>query len=63
MILATGDEPTIVNVHPVKKIKRKRKGEVGQVSTVTEPLDKTCMIPLLKRLRLGDNTSVPFGYK
>ena len=40
MILATGDEPTTVNVHIEKKIKRKRKGGGGHVSIVTKPEDK-----------------------
>jgi len=63
MILMSGDEPqSVVNVHLQKKIKRKRKGG-GLVSIVTEPQDKTFRISFLKRQRLVDLTSVPFGYK
>ena len=60
MILGTG-EPT-VTIHTEKKIKRKRKGGVTVV-VVTEPEDKLYRISFFKRRRLGDNTSVPLGYK
>jgi len=56
-----GDEPPVINVHTQKRIKRKRKGRT--VSIVTEPEDKIYRISFFKRRRLGDNTSVPFGYK
>ena len=63
MILRKGDEPpTVVNVHTEKKIKRKRTGG-GLVAIITEPKDIIYRISFFKRRRLGDNTSVPFGYK
>ena len=62
MVLGTSAEPT-VTVHTEKKIKRKRKGELGIVAIVTEPADKTYRISFFKRLSLADNSSVPFGYK
>ena len=55
-------EGPVVTVHNAKKIKRKRKGG-GVVSIITEPEDKIYRISFFKRRRLGDNTSVPFGYK
>jgi len=58
-----GEEPTVVNIHTEKQFKRKRKGGDGHVSIVTEPEDNIYRISFLKRRRLGDNTSVPFGYK
>ena len=61
MILRTGDD--VVNVHTERKIKRKRMGGGGLVAIVTEPEDKIYRISFFKRRRLGDNTSVPFGYK
>jgi len=60
MILGTG-EPT-VSVHTKKKMKRKRNGG-DTVAIVTEPEDKMYRISFFKRRRLGDNSSVPFGYK
>jgi len=63
----SGDEPspeTVISVHTEKKIKRKRKvAGGGLVSIVTEPEDKIYTISFFKRRRLGDHTSVPFGYK
>jgi len=59
MIIGSG-EPT-VTVHMDKKIKRKRKGVT--VVLLTEPEDKMYRISFFKRRRLGDNSSVPFGYK
>ena len=53
------DVPSVVNVHRDNKVKRKRGGG-ATVAIVTEPVDK---ISFFKRLRLGDNTSVPFGWK
>jgi len=62
MILRTGDD--VVNVHTERKIKRKRTGGGGGlVAIVTEPEDKIYRISFFKRRRLGDNMSVPFGYK
>jgi len=61
MILRTGDD--VLNVHTERKIKRKRTAGGGLVAIVTEPEDKIYRILFLKRRRLGDNTSVPFGYK
>jgi len=54
-------EPTVM-VYTEKKIKRKRMGG-GTVAFVTEPEDKTYRISFLKRRRLADNSSVPFGYR
>jgi phosphoribosylamine-glycine ligase len=59
MVLKCG--PRDVIVHTDKKIKRKHKGG-GGVSIVTEPEDKMYRISFLKRRRLSDNNSVPFGY-
>jgi len=56
-----GDETTVVNVHTEKKMKRKRKG--GTISIVTDPEDKIHRISFFKRRRLGENISVPFGFK
>jgi hypothetical protein len=60
MVLNDGPRD-VVTVHTEKKIKRKRNGE--GVSIVTEPRDKIYRISFLKRRRLSDNNSVPFGYK
>ena len=63
MMLRSGYEPqTTVNVHTEKKMKRKWKG-AGLVLIVTEPEDKMYRISFFKGRRLGDHTSVPFGYK
>ena len=51
-----------VTVHTIKIYQTKR-GEGACVSIVTEPEDKIYKISLLKRRRIDDNTSVPFGYK
>ena len=56
-----GGETETVTVHTEGKIKRKR-GNGGRVQIVTEPEDKTYRVSFLKRRRLHDNTSVPFGY-
>jgi hypothetical protein len=58
-----GNEFETVTVHTARKIKRKcgKDGE-GRVQIVTEPEDITYRVSLLKRSRLQDNTSVPFGY-
>jgi len=55
-------EPEVVTVRTEKKIKRKRTLG-GCVTIVTEPEDKKYSITFLKRRRLGNNTSLPFGYK
>jgi len=61
MILRTGD--AVVNVHTQRKVKRKRMGRGGLVAIVSEPEDKIYRISFFKRRRLGDNTSVLFGYE
>ena len=54
----------VVTVHTDHKINRKRKcGEGGVVSIITEPEDKTYRISFFNRRRLSDETFVPFGYK
>jgi len=50
-----------VTVHTEHKIKRKRYLREGIVSIITEPEDKKYRVSFLKRRRLLDNTSVPFG--
>jgi len=60
MIPGTGGEPR-VTVHTEREIKRKRKGG-GNVAVVIVPEVKLYRISV-KRRRLVDNTSVPFGYK
>jgi len=57
-----GDETPVVKVRTVNMIKRKREGG-GTVDIVTEPENKIYRISFFKRRRLGDYTSVPFGYK
>ena len=61
MILGTGGETT-VTLHTERVVKRKMKGG-RTVCVVTEPEDKFCRISFFKRQRLGENTSVPFGFK
>jgi hypothetical protein len=53
--------PSVVTVHTEKKIKRKKVDGTG-TALVTEPEDKIYRLSFLKRRRLADNTSVPFGY-
>ena len=60
MLLGKG-EPT-VTVHTERKIKRKRFGG-GTVAIVTEPEYKMYRNSFFKRRPLGENSSVPFGYK
>jgi hypothetical protein len=60
-MVLNGGPRDVVTVYTDKKIKRKRKG--GGVSIVTEAEDKIYRISFLKRRRLRDNNSVPFGYK
>ena len=59
MILNKDDKET-VTVCTKKEIKRKRDEE--GVHVVTEPEDKIYRISFLKRRRLNNNSSVPFGY-
>jgi hypothetical protein len=63
-MILNGD-PDVVKVH-TDKIKRKRKGRAeggcASVSLITEPEVKVYSISYLKRRRLNDNISVPFGY-
>jgi len=47
-------------VRTTYKIKRKR-GR-GGASIISQPEEKTYRVSFLKRRRLNDNTSVPFGY-
>ena len=54
-----GDDRETVTLHTERKIKRKRAG--GNIYIVTEPEDKTYRVSFLKRRRLCENTSVPFG--
>jgi len=59
MILSKKDDGTVI-VRTENKIKRKRID--GSVHLISEPEDKTYRLPFLKRRRLNDNTSLPFGY-
>jgi hypothetical protein len=59
MILRRDETETVI-VHTEKKMKRK-KGK-GRININTEPEDKIYRVSFLKRRRLNDNTSVPFGY-
>ena len=52
-----------MTVHTEHKIKGRRKSGACTVSIITEPEEKTYGISFFKRLRLSDETSVPFGYK
>jgi len=63
MILVTGVEhtTTTVTVRTERKIMHKTKGE-GNVSIITDPEDKVYRISL-KRRRLDEHKSIPFGYK
>ena len=58
MILSKDDETVIVRTE--KKIKRKKID--GGVHLISEREDKTYRVSFLKRRRLDDNTSLPFGY-
>jgi hypothetical protein len=63
-MILKGDEQETVTVHTQKKIRRKRgKGGDERINIITEPEDKLYRVSFLKRRRLNDNTSVPFGYK
>jgi len=59
MILSKKDGETVI-VRTENKIKSK-KIDVG-VLLISEPEDKTYGVSFLKRRRLNDNTSLPFGY-
>ena len=62
-MILRGTETDTVTVHTARKIKRKRgKNGDGRIRIETEPEDKTYRVSFLKRRRLHDNTSVPFGY-
>ena len=62
-MILRGTETDIVTVHTARKIKRKRcKDDDARIRIVTEPDNKTYRVSFLKRRRLQDNTSVPFGY-
>jgi len=58
-ILSKDDDETVI---VRTKIKIKRKKSNGGVNTISEPEDKTYRVSFLKRRRLNDNTSLPFGY-
>jgi len=58
MILNKDNETVIVRTE--NKIKRKKID--GGVHLISEPENKTCRVSFLKRRRLNDNTSLPFGY-
>ena len=59
MILSKKNDETVI-VHTEHKIKRKKIDE--RVHLISEPEDKTYRVSFLKRRRLNDNTSLPFGY-
>jgi len=59
IILSKKDDETVI-VRTEHKIKRKKID--GGVNLITEPEDKTYRVSFLKRRRLNDNTSLPFGY-
>jgi hypothetical protein len=58
MILSKDDETVIVRTE--NKIKHKKSN--GGINLISEPQDKTYRVSFLKRRRLNDNTSLPFGY-
>ena len=59
MILSKEDDETVI-VRTEKKIKSKKID--GGVHLISEREDKTYRVSFLKRRRLNDNTSLPFGY-
>ena len=63
MILKTGrtTPDDVVTIHTDKKIKCKREKD-GRVQILSEAEDKIYRVSFLKRRRLHDNNSVPFGY-
>ena len=52
-----------MTVRTEHKIKRRRQSGECAVAILTEPEEKKYAISFFKRRRLGDQTSVPFGYK
>jgi len=62
-MILRGTETDTVAVHTAHKIKRERcRDDDGRIRIVTEPEDNTYRVSFLKRRRLHDNISVPFGY-
>jgi hypothetical protein len=59
MILNANEDETVI-VRTKNKIKRKR--DRGGVNIISQPEEKTYRVSFLKRRRLNDNTSLPFGY-
>jgi hypothetical protein len=59
LILQANRNATVI-VRTSNKMKRKRCG--GGVHIISEPEEKTYRVFFLKRRRLNDNTSLPFGY-
>jgi len=59
MILSKDDAETVI-VRTENKKKRKKSN--GGLNLISEPEDKTYTLSFLKRRRLNDNTSLPFGY-
>ena len=59
MILSNKDDETVI-VRTEKKINRKKID--GDVHLISEHVNKTYRVSFLKRRRLNDNTSLPFGY-
>jgi len=59
MISSKKDDDTVI-VRTENKIKRKKID--GGVHLISEPEDETYRLSFLKRRRLNDNTSLPFGY-
>ena len=54
------DNTETVTFHTEHKIKSMRAD--GRINIITEPEDKIYRVSFLKRRRLCDHTSVPFGY-
>ena len=62
-LILSGTETDTVTVHTAHKIKSKPcRDDDGMIRIVNEPENKTYRVSFLKRRRLQDNTSVPFGY-
>jgi len=59
MILSKKHDDTVILRTDNKNIRKKIDGGVHLIS---EPEDKTYKVSFLKRRRLKDNTSLPFGY-
>ena len=61
-LILRGTETDTVTVHTAHKIKRKRcRDDDGRIRIETDPEVKIYSVSFLKRRRLQDNTSVPFG--